>query len=134
MVFAADDGTSTQLWKTDGTTNPNGTVKLKDFSPQGVQAGGSNGVTSLYSLTAFNNAVYFMAGNQLWRTDGTSTRIVTDTLIDPKQFSVHGDSLYMMADGHNNGGFVNPHGNVGEELFKLDRVPTKKLASNITPL
>lgn len=130
VVFAADDGTSTQLWKTDGTTNPNGTVKLKDFSPQGVQAGGSNGVTSLYSLTAFSNAVYFMAGNQLWRTDGTSTRIVTDTLIDPKQFSVHGDSLYMMADGHNNGGFVNPHGHVGEELFKLDSIPTKTLASN----
>lgn len=128
VVFAAYDGVTTNLWKTDGT--PAGTILLKDFSPQSISVGGSNGETVLNTLTVFNNAVYFKAGSGFWRTDGTSTRIVTDTLIDPKQFSVHGDSLYMIANAHNTGGFVNPHGHVGEELFKLDKVPTKTLPHN----
>jgi ELWxxDGT repeat protein len=118
-IFAAtSDGVRQQLWKTNGTVE--GTAILKDFSPDSVQVGGSNGEVTYQTIQAVNGRIYFSAKNKLWQTDGLSTRMLTDALTDPRHLSAHGDYLYFTAEAHNIGGIPNPYGNIGRELFKLD--------------
>jgi ELWxxDGT repeat protein len=78
VIFSANDGNGTELWKTDGTAA--GTVLVKDINVSTATASSSPN-----QLTEFNGFIYFTAndgvnGGALWRTDGTTagTTMVKD--------------------------------------------------------
>ena len=63
--------------------------------------------SSIDNLTRLGDWLYFSAtdgkvGNELWRTNGTSTQLVsdinTDGNSDPQEFTALGDYLYFIAD------------------------------------
>jgi ELWxxDGT repeat protein len=99
IYFTADDGTSVNLWKSNGTDA--GTVK--------VSAHG--GTFSNTPVAAGNNLFYIAApesvGNELYKTDGTTAGLVKD--INPTGDSVPlsflpvGDKLYFSADDGTHG-------------------------------
>ncbi len=76
LFFTANDGTNgKELWRTDGTEN--GTVMVKDIQP-GSADGIPNSTTpnSVNEFYVWNDVLYFtandgVAGNELWRSDGT---------------------------------------------------------------
>ena len=82
MLFAADDGTGTELWKTDGTAA--GTMMIKVLAT-GLFANAPS------DFTTVGNRAFFVTGGKadtLWVTDGTTagtTEVATfdGTLIDP---------------------------------------------------
>ena len=95
FLFAADDGTGTALWYTDGI--PGGTtVRLP-------------GPSSPHEMTVFLGAVYFAAadaggGVELWRSDGTApgTARVKDIRpgtgdSNPRELTVVGSQLFFRA-------------------------------------
>ncbi len=85
MVFAADDGTGTELWKTDGTTA--GTTMVADLTA-GLFAKAPS------DFTTVGAKAYFVTGGAtetLWVTDGTTagtTEVATfdGSLTDPVAF------------------------------------------------
>jgi ELWxxDGT repeat protein len=107
FLFAADDGTGTALWYTDG------------------MAGGTTtrlGASSPHEMTVFQGAVYFAAsdptaGVELWKSDGTAggTALLKDVQpgsagSDPHELTVAGSRLFFHAtDGVH-----------GAELWKSD--------------
>jgi len=85
ILFTAEDGVNGgELWKSDGTAA--GTVLVKDLVPGSAK----NPSFPLYGparyplsgypsgITPYNDSFYFLAksGNQLWKTDGTTTGTV----------------------------------------------------------
>jgi ELWxxDGT repeat protein len=94
FLFAADDGTGTALWLTDGT--PGGTSRL-------------SAAASPHEMTVFQGAVYFAAsdstGVELWKSDGTAlgTVQVKDLRAgagssDPRELTVAGIRLFFRAN------------------------------------
>jgi RHS repeat-associated protein len=81
LYFSADDGVKgRELWKSDGTSS--GTALVKD-----VNTTGTNGInaSSPSKLCVVGSTLYFAAndgthGNEIWKSDGTSsgTTLVTD--------------------------------------------------------
>ena len=68
MIFTADDRVSgRELWITDGT--PGGTRFFKDLEP------GAQG-SDAHSFIVFNDLVYFVAGDAIWKSDGTANGTV----------------------------------------------------------
>ena len=82
MVFAADDGTGTELWKTDGTAA--GTTMIKVLAPGQFAIAPSD-------FTTVGDKAFFVtegATETLWVTDGTTagtTEVATfdGTIADP---------------------------------------------------
>ena len=106
FLFAADDGTGTALWLTDGT--PGGTARL-------------SAAASPHEMTVFQGAVYFAAsdptGVELWKSDGTAlgTVQVKDVRAgagssEPRELTVAGIRLFFRAND----------GAHGAELWKSD--------------
>ncbi|HEX4960346.1 MAG TPA: ELWxxDGT repeat protein [Thermoanaerobaculia bacterium] len=107
FLFAADDGTGTALWVTDGT--PGGTVRLSNAA-------------SPHEMKVFHGVVYFAAsdaatGVELWKSDGTAggTVRVKDLQAgagssDPRELTVAGNQLFFRASD----------GAHGAELWKSD--------------
>ena len=107
FLFAADDGTGTALWYTDGTAGGT-TTRL--------------GASSPHEMAVFQGAVYFAAsdptaGVELWKSDGTpgGTARLKDIQpgsngSDPRELTVAGNRLFFHAtDGVH-----------GAELWKSD--------------
>lgn len=101
-----------QLWRTDGT--PQGTVMIRDVSPQPFDPTGSNPQHS--GLININNTLYFAAhdGDRGWepfRSDGTKrgTFMIRDIAPPPTDPNIHGSypqnltdvggTLFFSADG-----------------------------------
>ncbi|WP_221392191.1 ELWxxDGT repeat protein [Dyadobacter sp. NIV53] len=76
IYFSASDGTTRNMWKTDGTVA--GTVKVKSFPSEEFFS------TGPYDFFNFNGFMYFLietgygsdATHQLWRSDGTTAGTV----------------------------------------------------------
>jgi ELWxxDGT repeat protein len=96
MLFAADDGIDgRELWITDGT--PAGTRFFKDLTP-GPNSSDPN------SFVIFNDAIYFVAGNMLWKSDGTeSGTVVLKADVLPSRLSVAGSQLFFTGYTANTG-------------------------------
>ena len=123
LVFAGDDGArGCELWKSNGTAS--GTVLVKDIRP-----GSASGFSGLggTSLTVAGDKAYFaandgVAGQELWRTDGTATgtALVRDLFAGsvngapngsyPGTLTALGGTLLFTAD----------NGATGTELWKTD--------------
>ena len=124
LFFSAiGDGTGTELWKSDGTSE--GTVLVKDIFPGSYS--NSSGYTYIYSsypsfLTEFNGTLFFRAsdeinGAELWKSDGTAegTVLVKNILPGrsgsrPRNFFEFDGNLFFRAVGDG----------TGAELWKSD--------------
>ncbi len=101
MYFIASNGTTFDLWRSDGT--PEGTFQI------------TSALTSIQQVTAVGETIYFVAadgthGNELWRTDGTSngTELVADIVPGSASSSISnltafGDKLFFTANDGANG-------------------------------
>jgi ELWxxDGT repeat protein len=130
------DGDELQLWRTDGTRDGTFAVARElgrsrgDLAPigaHGIVARSSDRFVSsdgtmegtrfvldedlfnLYprQIVAFRGLVYFIAGRELWRTDGTQrgTSLVggfDDDFGDPRQLVAGDDAVYVLADSATN--------------------------------
>lgn len=108
MVFAADDGTGTALWKSDGTTV--GTVMLKPIALS-LNFMNIRADFTIVDGTLFFTAQDATAGMELWKTDGTSagTVRVKDikpglTSSNPTELTAVGDKLFFVAPSAANKG------------------------------
>ncbi len=110
--FTANDGSSTKLWKTDGTTA--GTVPYIDLNTNTTIANPSG-------LEFFGNDLVYAAnpnsntGNELYKTDGagnvTLIKDIATTLLassNPREITVLGNWIYFSAD----------NGSTGRELWR----------------
>ena len=81
--FFANNGTSTQLWKSDGTLAGTTMVKEISFPNQSAIEYESLGIAGNYIVFAIN-IVYLSApsSRQLWRSDGTAAGTVFLSNID----------------------------------------------------
>nr|WKN37596.1 T9SS type A sorting domain-containing protein [Tunicatimonas sp. TK19036] len=114
LYFRADDGTGSELWKSDGTEA--GTIKIIDLY-DGYPGGNPA------DLVVAGNSLYFSAfdeihGRELWKTDGTDAgtvmvkeiQIGTDFNFGPeKLFDADGTLYFVVDDGVH-----------GKELWKSD--------------
>lgn len=77
MVFAADDGTATELWKTDGT--PAGTAMIRVLVPGPPESGPSD-------FTTVGDRAFFVvtqgSTETLWVTDGTAAGTTEVSTLD----------------------------------------------------
>lgn len=76
LLFRADGGTGSELWRSDGTEK--GTFQIKDINPGGNDAFPKDfAVLGDNALFAANDGVH---GEELWKTDGTGdgTRMLRD--------------------------------------------------------
>lgn len=98
VLFSANNGNGTALWKTDGTAN--GTVKV------------SGAPTAPKNFMVFKNTVYFTSNGNIWKTDGTLTGTVpvTNSLNITSALTRINNRLY----------FVNDEATYGEELWETD--------------
>ena len=127
LFFVANDGIhGEELWKTDGTSS--GTVMVKDINP------GNAGVVDcncLRAITVVGNTLYFTAddgthGEELWKSDGTTSGTVmvkninTDALgaedSSIQRISVAGNYIYFQATCGSN----DCPGSSGSALFRSD--------------
>ena len=85
-LFSADNGTNgRELWITDGTAA--GTRLLKDIAP-GIAA------STPRSLVLFNDAVYFIVNNAIWKTDGTENGTIKVIDVNARNLNVAGALLF----------------------------------------
>jgi ELWxxDGT repeat protein len=134
LFFVADDGNDgLELWQSNGTDS--GTVMVKDLNPGSGNSFAGYGSDSI--LAALGGILYFAGddgttGNELWKTDGTTTSLVADinpnfisdipTGSSPQNLTVAGPTLYFTADD----------GSHGRELWKTDGTTTS-LVADINP-
>ncbi|HEY0513556.1 MAG TPA: ELWxxDGT repeat protein [Thermoanaerobaculia bacterium] len=132
FLFAADDGTGTALWYTDGI--PGGTtVRLP-------------GAASPHEMTVFLGAVYFAAadaggGVELWRSDGTAPGTVQVKDIrpgtegsNPRELTVVGSQLFFRAtDGATGAELWRSNGTVAGTARVADLNPGTGDAFPVTP-
>jgi ELWxxDGT repeat protein len=86
MLFSADDGTNgRELWITDGTVA--GTRMLKDINPGSAASAPTNFVT-------MGDSVYFLAGGNLWKTDGTESGTLNVATVFSRNLAVAGSQLF----------------------------------------
>ena len=127
LYFNASDGTTgPEVWRTDGTAL--GTTRVADINP------GTTGANGSYPghFTPFGEYLYFRAedgttGEELWRTNGTSTSLVADIALgafhsSPFEFTTLGEYLYFTADQLS----------TGRELWRTDGTSTT-LVADIDP-
>ncbi|WP_221393417.1 ELWxxDGT repeat protein [Dyadobacter sp. NIV53] len=101
VYFSAYDGTTENLWKTDGTVA--GTVKLKSFPSQPF------GSTGPYDFYQFNGLMYFLVQTgsgsnvtyQLWKSNGTSAGTVPGPLFSSSFKPVAVNGYMYFSDGKN---------------------------------
>jgi len=124
LLFAATDilGSGRELWRSDGTES--GTILLRDINPAGNSDPHSLTLVSINHSPVSSNLLFFSAndgstGDELWKSDGTTTGTVRVKDINPSGDSspdiltnVNG-TLYFNADNGSN----------GEELWKSDGTP-----------
>ena len=130
LFFLANDGSSgTQIWKADGTT----TSRVSDIRPGGEVGEGGEGEEvwiTFYprNFTAVGNTLFFTfndgsSGDELWKTDGTTTTRVADirpgaSSSEPRYLTAVGNTLFFSAyDGIS-----------GNELWKTDGTTTSRVA------
>ncbi|MFN8322750.1 MAG: ELWxxDGT repeat protein [Chitinophagales bacterium] len=112
LIFTVNDATNgTELWRSDGTDA--GTYLLKD-----IYQGSNDGIgwSLRTDFVVFNGTMYFQAedatnGNELWKTDGTTsgTILVKDIApsnngSDPEFFVVSNNTVYFCAQDINGKG------------------------------
>ncbi|HYC91525.1 MAG TPA: ELWxxDGT repeat protein [Thermoanaerobaculia bacterium] len=86
MLFAGRESTyGTELWITDGT--PAGTRSLKDLTP------GPNG-SEPHAFVMLSDTVYFIAGDAIWKTDGTAEGTVPVKAVFASGLFVAGSRIF----------------------------------------
>ena len=115
LYFAADDGNSEQIWKSDGTAN--GTVKVTSIS--------SGMPTSFDDLTVQQGTLYFFGddvthGPGLWKSDGTApgTSLVAVTGIN-----AGGGGIGQLTAASNQLFFVAYDNTDGYQVWRSDGTP-----------
>lgn len=106
-------GASGDLWKTDGTVG--GTAQVVDLAGSGIPSVPSYALKD-NAWAKFNNVLYFaandgVAGNELWRSDGTATGTFlvkdistgTGASSNPTRLTTMGNTLYFVATNSTNG-------------------------------
>lgn len=98
ILFSANDGGGTSLWKTDGSEA--GTVEVNSVA------------SSPKWFVSFKNEIYFVSQNHLWKTDGTfnGTVVVDNTVNITSPFTKINNRLYFTSDDNT----------YGEELWETD--------------
>ena len=102
MLFVGDDGVhGNELWRTDGTSA--GTWMVKDIRA-GIASSGLTLDISTKSAVFQNGFLFFSAndgihGNELWKTDGTSSGTILVNDIQPGIGSSNPNQLTSVSDG-----------------------------------
>ena len=86
LLFRADDETGLKLFQTDGV------------SASAVLDGGSVTISNPASVTDVAGDLYFVSGNNLWRTAAGSTAVVMTFASPPADLAAVGSSLFFAAD------------------------------------
>ncbi|WP_343768809.1 T9SS type A sorting domain-containing protein [Gangjinia marincola] len=108
LYFEGDDGTGDELWKYDPFLDE--VSKISDIS-------GDNENHDPSDFAAFDGFLYYAAedGNDgerhIWRTDGTTTSLVDDSVTDVNDLTLYDGVIYFRADDQ---------GGNGIELYSLD--------------
>jgi ELWxxDGT repeat protein len=130
FLFAADDGTGTALWHTDGI--PGGTTTR-------ISSAGSP-----HELTTFQGFVYFAAtdagGAELWKSDGTAggTARIKDIQpgslgSDPRELTAVGSQLFFRATDSHGAELWRSNGSAAGTLLVADLNPGSGDAFTVTP-
>jgi ELWxxDGT repeat protein len=122
LYFIAYDATGIGLWKTNGTPSGTGFVAMVLSSASLTESSNSDSLNLTYAstLSVFHAELYFTAndglhGQELWKTDGTTTAMIKD--INPNKAD---SSPHNFMENNGNLYFVADDGGHGPELWKTD--------------
>ncbi|MEQ8908838.1 MAG: T9SS type A sorting domain-containing protein [Vicingaceae bacterium] len=125
VCFLVNDQSSTQLWKTDGTSS--GTTSITNLTNSVAAINSNFSENEPDFFTPSNQMLYYRDSQKLWRTDGTAsgTAKVSNNLIFPSGFgNPTAPRSYYMVD-YNNELFFSAASLVGDsitsKLYKVDK-------------
>ncbi|HLP64433.1 ELWxxDGT repeat protein [Flavobacterium sp.] len=126
LYFAANDGTDSSIWRTDGTQN--GTTKVINIPASGVYDNGRVVINAsndkIFFKTNTNNSSY--GNNSIWSSDGTQTgtTLLYETnitgIVQFKKNLIHNNNLYFTAYGNNGTTLVKSDGTLNGTVALIE--------------